>query len=92
MYFRLLFLCLFSFFYLSQSQERLYKDGEILVKFKDNSNKVDTIIKQSGGNISDSFRLFNIYKIKLKDGISVEEAIKSLRKIQMLNMLSLTIL
>lgn len=80
MYFRLLFLCLFSFFYLSQSQERLYKDGEILVKFKDNSNKVDTIIKQSGGNISDSFRLFNIYKIKLKDGISVEEAIKKFKE------------
>lgn len=78
MYFKFFVIFMSLIFTASFSQEKLYKDGEILVKFRTNKNQ--SIIKQSGGEVGDYFKLFNIYRVKLKDGVSVEDAINELKK------------
>lgn len=78
MYFMII-LSLVVFATFSYGDSKLYTDGEVLVKFKRNANQI-SIIKQSGGEVKEAYRSLNLYRVKLKSGISVYEAIEKLKK------------
>lgn len=62
--------------------ENRYKEGVLLVKFKDGVEikRIQEIISEQGAEIVTELKLKGLYHIKLKKGQSVEDAIKEFQK------------
>jgi general secretion pathway protein D len=58
--------------------ENMYKQGELLVKFKEGTpeEKISEILSSEGASIISAFKSMELYLIKLKQGQDVKEAMK----------------